>query len=53
MRYTREQLRDMARIVMTDQANGGKRALQLTLTISLRANIDPQTVWAQIQELAK
>ena len=53
MRYTREQLRGMARIVMADQAAGSKRALQFTLTMSLRTNLDPQNVWARIQELAK
>ncbi len=53
MRYTADELTTMARVVMTDQVEGGKRALQLTLNISLRANLDPPEVWRRIQELAK
>ena len=53
MRYPRDELRTKARVVMADQTEGGKRALQLVLSISLATNLDPPEVWRRIQELAR
>ncbi len=52
-RYTQEQLKGMAEIVMQDDAAGGIRTFQLLIMMSQITGIHPNEVRARIRRLAE
>jgi hypothetical protein len=51
MRYSTEQLREMARITLADVAAGGDRGTQLVLMLAMHMRMSPDLVLEQIKRL--
>ena len=51
-KYTDEQLKDMARVVIEDNNQGGHRSMMLIMVISSHTGLEPNEVMKRIQYLA-
>ncbi len=51
MRYTSEELSEMAMVVIEDQAVGGVKAFQLTVVLATMLDMQPERVFDEICNL--